>query len=326
MAYDPHDRVPGWEYQAITEEDTTAPHTMVDGWDARGLLVDRLPPGVVYAATTVRRFDKSAPALAIIPADGCAFGRGVDRLVVTDLKLINGRTLAVNVCEMGEAPPGVTLMSHNDCLRTVDRLLRCSSRAYDAAVDAYTAEHRTEPSLKIADRIRRFCAHLPPRGTVDDLGCGTGVPFARTLSEAGHGVVMVDTSPKMLERAAANAPKAHARLDDMRDFIAAVEGGVTDGVVANNSILHMPREEHAAMFAAILKALRPGGVFLYGGLDGDVEGQHIEWLGGKFYHSYYPMAKTVELLEQAGFVIEYAEREPDFGEAGVWIQAIKPAA
>ena len=47
----------------------------------------------------------------------------------------------------------------------------------------------------------------PPRGTVVDLGCGSGVT-TRALLEAGHEVLAVDTSAAMLELAARAAPKA----------------------------------------------------------------------------------------------------------------------
>ena len=47
----------------------------------------------------------------------------------------------------------------------------------------------------------------PPRGTVVDLGCGSGVT-TRALLEAGHEVLAVDASAAMLELAARAAPGA----------------------------------------------------------------------------------------------------------------------
>lgn len=195
------------------------------------------------------------------------------------------------------------------------------------AIDKYVAKCTTEPSLAVAKRIRRFCEKLPDptrngaEVRVLDLGCGPGVPFASTLSEMGFRVHGVDTSAEMLTWAADSAPKASFELKDMRDVAPEARA---HGVVANCSVLHLPRKEHAAMFAKIFSWLEPGGVFLLGGLDGDVDGVESEWLGHPFFHSYYPLAKTAALIEAQGFQIQYAERETDL--KSVWTQAVKPCS
>lgn len=195
------------------------------------------------------------------------------------------------------------------------------------AIDKYVAKCTTEPSLAVAKRIRRFCENLPDptregaEVRVLDLGCGPGVPFASTLSDMGFRVHGVDTSAEMLTWAADAAPKASFELKDMRD---AAPKARAHGVVANCSVLHLPRKEHGAMFAKIFSWLEPGGVFLLGGLDGDVDGVESEWLGQPFFHSYYPLAKTAALIEAQGFQIQYAEREADL--KSVWTQAVKPCS
>ncbi len=44
-------------------------------------------------------------------------------------------------------------------------------------------------------------ARLPERGDVLDIGCGCGIPVARSLAAAGHQVTGVDISDVQVERA-----------------------------------------------------------------------------------------------------------------------------
>jgi len=203
--------------------------------------------------------------------------------------------------------------------------------SYDQAAEAYTDMFRTAPSKRIAARIGRFldtmpCSAVEHPARVLDLGCGTGLPFARTISETGVDVVAIDILPKMLAYAKQNAPLATCIVADMREYLAGVAPGTFNGVVANCSIIHLPRDEHLTVFRAIRRALAPGGTFLFGGLKGDQPGLESAWLGQPFYHSYYAMDTTVKLLEEAGFIVSYAEGERDLGEDGVWIQAVAPAS
>src|SRR4051812_26801143 len=56
--------------------------------------------------------------------------------------------------------------------------------------------------------LDKLASRLPPRGAVLDLGCGCGIPVARSLATAGHDVTGVDISDVQIERARHLVPDA----------------------------------------------------------------------------------------------------------------------
>ena len=47
--------------------------------------------------------------------------------------------------------------------------------------------------------LHRFLAEIPAGGAVLDLGCGSGEPIARYLSEQGRAVTGVDAAPGLID-------------------------------------------------------------------------------------------------------------------------------
>jgi SAM-dependent methyltransferase len=94
---------------------------------------------------------------------------------------------------------------------------------------------------------------LPP-GDVLDAACGTG-RYAAYLTERGHRVLGVDSSPQMLDRARANAPSAEFRLGDIRRL--PLESSSVDLVVSGLALSHLPALGPA--LAEFARVLRPGG-------------------------------------------------------------------
>lgn len=191
----------------------------------------------------------------------------------------------------------------------------------------YQDKYRSRMSKEMDARIDRLFAECsnpdmcvePP--VMLDLGCGGGVPFLKEFADAGYKVVGVDNSLAMLEIARRNVPSAKFFEKDMRNM--KFGDNTVDVVVANHSILHLPREHHRSMFEKILQWLKGGGIFLFGGPDYDNKGSEEEWLGEKFYESHFNRADTTKLLEEVGFVIMYSERADTKEEKGeyAWIQA-----
>jgi len=105
-------------------------------------------------------------------------------------------------------------------------------------------------------RLRDFLARLPPGGSILELGCGAGNHSAVMLSE-GFVVCATDGSPEMAEIASRRlGHPVQAMLFhelDARD--------IYDGVWASACLLHVPRDELAAILGRIHRALKPSGVF-----------------------------------------------------------------
>src|SRR5262245_36655162 len=82
---------------------------------------------------------------------------------------------------------------------------------------------------------------LAPGARVLDVGCGTGVPATRQLTDAGAQVTGIDISPVMLDLARRNVPAA--RFIQMDTLDVSRELGEFDAVVSFFSLLMLPRAE-----------------------------------------------------------------------------------
>lgn len=118
------------------------------------------------------------------------------------------------------------------------------------------ADHRDRP---FHDLVARVGAVAPHR--VADLGCGPGA-LTRTLAQrwpTAH-VVGVDSSPEMIERAAALAgERLTFRLADLRDWVRerAGEGTSYDVVVSNATLQWVP--DHLLLLPDLVRLLTAGG-------------------------------------------------------------------
>jgi len=133
--------------------------------------------------------------------------------------------------------------------------------AYDAIAGAWSEQRRSRgQDGRERSFFGPFLTRLPAAARVLDLGCGSGVPIMSTLIERGFSVTGVDFSFEQLSRARARFPEADLRLADLAavDFAPAS----FQGVVAYDSIWHVPREEHAALLSRLASWLAPDGVAL----------------------------------------------------------------
>ncbi|CAM5421095.1 class I SAM-dependent DNA methyltransferase [Streptomyces abikoensis] len=145
-----------------------------------------------------------------------------------------------------------------------------------------------------------LAAALPPGSRVLDVGCGTGLPTARQLTDAGHRVVGVDLSPGMLELARDNVPKAEFHLADLADLR---DGrlGVFDGAAAFFSLLMLPRAEIPHALRMLHGLLRPGGLLALSMVEADVDDYAIPFLGNTIRVSGYLRDELRQVVREAGF-------------------------
>ena len=100
-------------------------------------------------------------------------------------------------------------------------------------------------------------------------------------------------------------------------------GQAFDGIFANASLFHVPRQELPRVLYDLHTALRPGGILFLSNPRGNDEG----WSGQRYGH--YMQFETSKLfLEEAGFeVIDYYYRplgKPSHEQPWLAIVAIKP--
>ncbi len=163
------------------------------------------------------------------------------------------------------------------------------------------------------EATRWLAAQLPPGARVLDIGCGTGLPTARMLGDAGFPVTGIDISPVMLDLARQNAPDADLRQLDVLDLDPAA--GPYDAAVAFFTLLMLPRAEIPQALKRVGDLLHPGGPFLLAMVEADLDDVPIPFLGSTVRVTGYPRTDLAPLLEASGFAVEDI-RERAYAPAG----------
>jgi len=177
-------------------------------------------------------------------------------------------------------------------------------KVYDEQAEKY--ENRFDKKAPDA-HLTTFMDHLPKAGTILDLGCGTGGSTAHMV-ERGFVVTGMDASEKMLEfaRAKSDAHFIQGTFDDLDAC------NLYDGIWANFSLLHAPREAFPKHLGAIHSALKPAGFFHLGMKTGDGAARdNID----RFY-TYYAEQELKDHLSEAGFEIVETSTGESPGLAG----------
>ena len=130
----------------------------------------------------------------------------------------------------------------------------------------------------MSEIMAEFTALLPEGGCVLDWGCGTGRD-SRALLDMGYSVVSADASAEM-RRVAEELFGIGIRREAFGEL---GEEGAFDGIWANASLLHVPKEELPGVFQIAHRALKESGVlyasFKLGGFEGMRNGRWLTDLG-----------------------------------------------
>lgn len=173
---------------------------------------------------------------------------------------------------------------------------------------------RARKELPPADRalFESFWAELKEDAQVLDLGCGTGVPIAKLMVEAGAEVVGVDRSKSLLSIARRDVPGATFVCDDIERYESQER---FDGVILWDVIFHIERERHAALLRRVRDLLCPCG-YLVVTSGGSANPPFTDVMfGEEFYYDAHPPQVFLKICDGAGFdVEEFAVlNEPDGG-------------
>ena len=173
---------------------------------------------------------------------------------------------------------------------------------YELIADEWIRERQ---ALRFREQayIDRFLALTVPGAHILDVGCGAAAPIARYVLDHGYHLTGVDASPAMLRVAQANCPDADFVAGDIR---AVQLPGPYDGMVAWDSIFHIPKAQHEKLFHTLAGWLAPDAPLLLS--LGGSEGEFMAPLFGiDFFYSAHSPGVSLRLLEEAGFEILLAE-------------------
>ena len=177
---------------------------------------------------------------------------------------------------------------------------------YDEVAEQYAALEQPGAEWPRLRLLRGLLARLQPGSTVLDLGCGNGIPALREIVRLHEGVG-VDLSATQVALARTNVPRAKLIHGDAvgLDFAP----GSFDAVVAFYLLDHLPREEHARLFAKAWQWLTPGGLLLFSVEPEDEPANVTEWLGKPMFFSHFDAETTLGLVRNGGFEILDSHRE-----------------
>ncbi len=152
-------------------------------------------------------------------------------------------------------------------------------------------------TAEINTPILEFAKKLPHHSQVLDIGCGTGKPIAAFLASKEFYVTGIDVAEKMIEKA------LEFHLDNSEfiniDFQHFETPKKFDGIIAWDSLFHLPKEAQLDVYDKIADLLKPNGYFMF--THGTIDSEHTNpMFGENFYYSSLEKNKVLQLIHKAG--------------------------
>lgn len=189
--------------------------------------------------------------------------------------------------------------------------------AYDAIAAAYASD-RGDGAADEHDLVAELAADLEPDSRVLDAGCGQGSPPLAALPDSIE-VVGVDLSIEQLDLANERFPDAQFARADLSRL--PLDANAVDGIVSLFAIIHVPVDDHPAVFEEFARVLRPGGWFVVATMPGPWTGSNPDWLdtGVEMKWSFPSIDGTKKQIRDAGFDVRRSFEITDSEEPAVLI-------
>ena len=156
---------------------------------------------------------------------------------------------------------------------------------------------------KINPAFEFFCRKLPDKGSILDIGSGTGLPFAKLFLEKGFDYLGVDISSQMIKIAQKNVPLAKFKEISMTDLNYDKE---FDGVFSHYTMLLLNPEMFKEVARRVVKSLKDNGLFYLSLNEPCVENTNLdedvicEIMGETMYSRAYTEREILEVLTPLG--------------------------
>ncbi len=162
----------------------------------------------------------------------------------------------------------------------------------------------------VEQNIESLLSHIQaePPYTILDFGCGPGRDL-RSFEQRGHRAIGLDGALALVEMA-----RSHSACEVWHQDFLQLELPVAyfDGVFANASLFHAPRQELPRILRQLYATLKPNGVLF----SSNPHGNNEESVGCERYGAYYDLAAWRAHLAAAGF----AELEHYYRPSGLPIE------
>ena len=176
-----------------------------------------------------------------------------------------------------------------------ERLRQLVSRTLDhyqaRAVAFWEGTRNHDVEQNIAALLRHIQAAPPCK--ILDFGCGPGRDL-KTFAQRGHRVIGLEGAPALAKMA-----RVHSGCEVwQQDFLGLdLPAAHFDGIFANASLFHVPRQELPRVLRQLHTTLKAGGVLF----SSNPRGNNEESINGERYGAYYDLAAWREYLIAAGF-------------------------
>jgi SAM-dependent methyltransferase len=165
---------------------------------------------------------------------------------------------------------------------------------------------RDSADIRLLDDL---IARLPDHAAVLDAGCGAGFPVAQILSER-FVVTGVDFSEAQIDLARQYVPAANFICEDMTRLGFADD--TFDAICSYYAIIHVPREEHRALFINFHRMLKPNGyALLCLGTESLEDDFDDDFFGTRMYWSHFDTETYLQMLAEAGFQMIWSKPVAD---------------
>lgn len=174
---------------------------------------------------------------------------------------------------------------------------KLNQKSYNEIVNEW---HEARKNGSISSLLKSFTSKLKLGDHVLDIGCGTGYPITKFLSDQELIITGIDFAENMIKKAKTlNIKNANFITIDFFDFEPKIQ---FDGIVAFDSLFHFEKNKQKDIYLKVSNILKTKGYFLF------THGKHNheltnEMFGEKFYYSSLTIDEVKKLLKIANFEI-----------------------